>query len=318
MAIHKSPFCEEYENEEPCCPTPKIVLNDDSYFVCLNCGCVHRREYCNSERRAYSLEEINNRRRTEPKWRSYGSRTVIGNVSQDGRGNHLLGKKAALFNRLNKIQSSLVNSLERNFWEARPKIMSLINKMNLPNFMQETAWKIYTFIAKKKLTMGRSIDAFCAASIYAAIRIHDFPRLLEEVAEVSMIPTRGIHKALGMIVQKILPELNLRYKPLGPEPLVYRFGNELSISMILQKRANDLLKYASRNGLRRLGKDPKGLAAASIYLVARNSEERRTQSQIAQIARITEVTLRTRAKQLLLYVKRAVPPTALKVPSDLK
>jgi transcription initiation factor TFIIB len=118
-----------------------------------------------------------------------------------------------------------------------------------------------------------------------------------------MIPTRNIHKSLGIIVQQILPDLHLRYTPLGPEPLVFRFGTELVLSMELQQKANGLLKYASRNGLKRLGKDPKGLAAAAIYVAARNSTEKRTQSEIAHIARITEVTLRTRAKQLLIYAK---------------
>lgn len=302
MANHVN-FCSDYESEEPCCPSPKITLNEDAYFVCLNCGCVHRREFCNQERRAYTVEEVNSRRRTEPKWRSYGSRTVIGNINTDGRGNHLIARKVALFSRLNKIQSSLVNSLERNYWEAKPKLMSAANKMALPNFVQETAWKIYAEVAKMKLTMGRSIDAFVAASLYAAIRVHEFPRLLEELVEVAMLPMRNIHKALGIIVQKILPKLSLRYKPLGPEPLVYRFGNELTLTMTIQKMANDLLRYASKNGLKRLGKDPKGLAAASIYIAARNSTEKRTQSQIAEVARITEVTLRTRAKQLLMYLK---------------
>ena len=36
---------------------------------------------------------------------------------------------------------------------------------------------------------GRSIEGFVAASIYAAIRIHNFPRVLEEVVEVAMIPS---------------------------------------------------------------------------------------------------------------------------------
>ncbi len=228
---------------------------------------------------------------------------MIGNINTDGRGNHLIARKIALFSRLNKIQSSLVNSLERNYWEARPKLMSCANKLAVPNFVQETAWKIYAEVAKMKLTMGRSIDASVAVSLYAAIRVHEFPRLLEELVEVAMMPMRNIHKALGMIVQKILPKLNLRYKPLGPEPLLFRFGNELTVSMNIQQQANEMLRYASKNGLKRLGKDPKGLAAAAIYIAARNSTEKRTQSQIAEVARITEVTLRTWAKQLLHYVR---------------
>ncbi|MHA2036684.1 MAG: transcription initiation factor IIB, partial [Promethearchaeota archaeon] len=59
-----------------------------------------------------------------------------------------------------------------------------------------------------------------------------------------------------------------------------------------------MLKDASKNGLQRTGKDPKGLAAACIYIAAKKGSIRKTQSRVADIAKITEVTLRSRAKQI--------------------
>jgi len=50
--------------------------------------------------------------------------------------------------------------------------------------------------------------------------------------------------------------------------------------------------------LKRTGKDPKGLAAACIYIAAKDGAIRKTQSLVADIAKITEVTLRSRAKQI--------------------
>ncbi|MHA1755755.1 MAG: transcription initiation factor IIB, partial [Promethearchaeota archaeon] len=41
-----------------------------------------------------------------------------------------------------------------------------------------------------------------------------------------------------------------------------------------------------------------GLAAACIYIAAKNGQLRKTQSKVADIAKITEVTLRSRAKQI--------------------
>ncbi|MFX1391561.1 MAG: transcription initiation factor IIB, partial [Promethearchaeota archaeon] len=92
-------------------------------------------------------------------------------------------KKSVMFSRLSKIQRSLINSLERNLWEAKPKLKLYASKLNIPEYISETAWRIYTEIAKKKLTMGRTIDGFVAASLYAAIRIHEFPKLLEDVSD---------------------------------------------------------------------------------------------------------------------------------------
>ncbi len=286
------------EEEEPCCDNPDLMISDDGIRVCRNCGLTFGQEMVSHERRAYTAEEVRARRRTEPRWRCFGPRTVISRVKSDAKGRQLPAKKQALFARLSKIQGSLINSIERNYWEAKPKLHALANKLVIPDFIVETAWKIYSEVAQQKLTMGRSIEAFVCASLYASIRIHDFPRLLEELTEVAIIPLRSVHRSLGLIVRNVLPVLNLKYRPINPEPLVFRFGNELNLSIAVQKSAAQLLMDASKNGLKRMGKDPKGLAAAALYMAAKGTKERKTQTQIAEVARVTEVTLRTRAKQI--------------------
>ncbi len=286
------------EKQDACCTSPHLVLSDDGFRVCQNCGVVYGQEFVSSERRAYTADEVKNRRRTEPRWRTYGPRTVIGISKTDCKGQQLDSKRAQLFSRLSKIQGSLINSIERNFWESKPKLMSLCQKLQIPDFIQESAWKIYSQVARQKLTMGRSIESFVTASLYAAIRIHNFPRLLEEIVEVALIPIRSVHRSLGLIVRIILPQMGFKYKPISPNPLIYRFGAELGLTITTQKDAYNILVAASKRGLKRMGKDPKGIAAAVLYLAAKHNGERKTQTQIASIARITEVTLRTRAKQI--------------------
>ena len=290
------------EDDEPCCSNTEIVVNEDGTRVCSNCGLTFGQELVDSERRAYTTEEVKSRRRTEPKWRSFGPRTVITGVHTDARGHHLEARKQALFSRLSKIQGSLVSSLERNFWEAKPKLNALALKLSIPGQIVETSWKIYTEVAKQKLTMGRSIDGFVTASLYAAIRIHEFPRLLEEIVDVAMIPLRSVHRSLGLIVRKVFPVLKMKYKPVTTRSLVFRFGNELDLTMSTQTQAANMLLISRKKGLRSMGKDPKGLAAAALYMACKNTEEKRTQAAIADVARITEVTLRTRVKQIKQYL----------------
>ncbi len=294
-------FDDDFENN-PCCAAPEIIVNEESMRVCSNCGIVIGLSYVSTEKRAYTAAEINTRRRTEPRWRTFGPRTVIGLNAPDGKGQSLASQQKALFNRLSRIQGSLINSLERNYWEARPKIALLSKKLHIPTHIVETAWTIYTEVAKQKLTMGRSIESFVTASLYAAIRIHSFPRLLEEIVEMSFLPMRSVHRSLGMIVRHVLPVLKLSYRPVTAGPLVYRFGNDLGLSVRIQKKAADLLNRSSKRGLQKIGKDPKGLAAAALYLASRPSTERRTQTEIATVAHITEVTLRTRAKQIRTHL----------------
>lgn len=280
-----------------CCNNPFVEARDGNK-VCLNCGLIFERTFVGNERRAYTVEEIQNRRRTEPRWRDFGPRTMLPNTKTDSKGKSIGAKEQALFSRLSKIQNSLISSIERNFWEAKPKLKMLTSKLNIPEYIAETSWKIYSIVAKKKLTMGRSINGFIAGSLYAAIRVHDFPRLLDEVCEASLTPRRTVHRSLAMIIREVLPELNLRYQPITAESLVFRFGNELDLPIQIQKEAINMLKDASRNGLKRTGKDPKGLAAACIYIAAKNNSVRKTQSKVADVAKITEVTLRSRAKQI--------------------
>jgi len=207
-------------------------------------------------------------------------------------------KKSLLFSRLAKIQRSLINSLERNYWESKPKLKLYTSKLNIPAYISETAWRIYTEVAKKKLTMGRSIDGFIAASLYTAIRIHEFPKLLEDVSEASMVSNRTLFRSLGMIVREILPVLCLDYHPISAEKLIFLFGNKLGLPEDIKIKALNLLKDTSKKGLPLIGKDPKGLAAAVLYLIAKKTKFQKTQVEVAQAAKVTEVTIRSRVKDL--------------------
>ena len=56
---------------EACCENPCIESKDGDN-VCLNCGMIVSRNLVGNERRAYTVEEVNKRRRTEPRWREFG------------------------------------------------------------------------------------------------------------------------------------------------------------------------------------------------------------------------------------------------------
>lgn len=295
------------EEENLCCSEQNISPKDGN-LVCTNCGTVIGTELIGVEQRAFTTEEVNNRKRTEKRWRDIGPRTFIGKEKIDSRGNVLQAQKKTLYNRLGKIQSSLIDSLERNKWEAKPQLEQLASKLNIPAYVKETAWRIYTAAAKKKLTMGRSIIGFIAASLYASIRIHELPRLLEEVCDSELVPRRPVHQALGLLLKDVLPTLGLKYKPITSRQLVYRFGNDLKLPINVQKNAIDMLETAAKKGLNNVGKDPRGLAASAIYIAAKNSKgiaDRRTQAEISEIAKITEVTLRSRAKDIRKYLIKA-------------
>lgn len=294
-------FCVDYieEPDRDCCENPDMFETTEGEIVCRNCGMCHGSRMVAQERRAYTRDEIKSRKTSEPVWRHFGPRTVIG-LNYTNTGNQrMTARKRALFNRLNKINNSLISSQERNFWEARPKLLSLARKVGLPDHIMETAWKIYTEVAKLKLTMGRSITSFICASLYVAIRVHNFPRLLDELLDHVNSSSRRVHQALALVIRKVLPKIGLKYRPISAKALIYRFGEELGYPVELQKAAADLIKEAVSNGLVKMGKDPRGLAAATLYLVGKETKYKKTQLVVSEVSRITEVTLRSRVREIL-------------------
>lgn len=297
MVLYKKP--PEFNNEiqEFCCNNQHINIVDGAK-VCVNCGMIFDVSLVEEERRAYSFKEVNERKRTEPRWREFGSRTVLPATNLDFKGNILDAEKRTLYSRLSKIQNSLVSSIERNYWVAKPIMKELSSKLNVPIHISEVAWKIYTNAAKKRLTMGRSIEAILSGSMYIAIRIHEFPKLLEDISDAIMIPRKTVVRSIGLLIREVIPELKYSYKPIKIEQLVIKFCNELGLPHTTQKEALRILAISLKKGIFISGKDPKGFAASAVYIAVRNTNYHRKQTEVAKIAKITEVTLRTRIKEM--------------------
>ncbi|MBY9006696.1 MAG: hypothetical protein KGD63_08050 [Candidatus Lokiarchaeota archaeon] len=287
----------EFNEEKKCCEISCIEFRNGN-SVCLNCGMVFEKELVDQEKRAYNKEEREKKIHTELRWREFGPRTIIQIRGSDFNGQSLKAGQRVLFSRLSKIQNSLISSIERNFWEAKPKMKQLVSKLNIPTYISGTAWKIYIVVAKKKLTMGRSIEGFIAASLYVSIRIHQFLCLLEDICDAFITPRRTVVHSIGIIIKEVLPELKLAYKPITPEQLIHKFGNELGISMEVLNEALYIYDDSIKKGIPQIGKDPKGLAASAIYLALKKNKIKETQSKIAKMAKITEVTLRTRINDI--------------------
>ena len=73
--------------------------------------------------------------------------------------------------------------------------------------------------------------------------------------------------------------------------------NEKSKKTFLLKLQRVVLKDAAKKELTS-GRGPTGVAAAAIYIASILCNERRTQREVADIAGVTEVTIRNRYKEL--------------------
>jgi transcription initiation factor TFIIB len=152
---------------------------------------------------------------------------------------------------------------------------------------------VYRRAVTKNLIRGRSIEGVAAAALYAACRQCDVPRTLDEIADSSRVS----RKEIGRTYRFIARELKLKLMPTTPDNYIPRFCSDLRLSSDAQQRTMEILKQAADRELTS-GRGPTGIAAAAIYIAGILSGERRTQREVAEVAGVTEVTIRNRYKEL--------------------
>jgi transcription initiation factor TFIIB len=185
------------------------------------------------------------------------------------------------------------NATERNLAFALSELDRMASALGLPRNVRETAAVVYRDAVDKNLIRGRSIEGVAAAALYAACRQCSVPRTLDEIAEVSRVS----RKEIGRTYRFISRELGLKLLPTSPIDYVPRFCSGLTLKGEVQSRAVEILRQAGERELTS-GRGPTGVAAAAIYISSILGGERRTQREVAEVAGVTEVTIRNRYKEL--------------------
>jgi transcription initiation factor TFIIB len=92
-------------------------------------------------------------------------------------------------------------------------------------------------------------------------------------------------------------ELDLKIPLVDPLKCIVKVANKASLSERTKRIAIEIMKSVTKSGIS-AGKDPMGLAASVLYLSCLNTGESKTQTDIAEAAGVTEVTVRNRYKNL--------------------
>jgi transcription initiation factor TFIIB len=285
-----------------CSSTDMFIDHSRGEVICSNCGLVlsDRSIDMGPEWRAFTADEQNARQRVggPQDWSKFdqGLTTIIGRQNVDASGRKLTSTRRAQIHRLRKwqIRTKVHSSDKRNLAVAMTELHRISSQLSIPYSIRETSAVIYRKALRKRLTRGRTILGMIAASLYLACRVHQVPRPLEEVCDQIHI-TR---KELSLCVRLILRYLNLKIPHSNPVEFIHRFGSELDLPGEAKKAAIDILEMARKERLT-IGKDPKGMAAAAIYVASILTGARRTQLEIARTARVTEVTVRNRYKEMV-------------------
>ncbi len=297
-------------SRENSCPPEHIVYDEErGEYICTLTGEVVEDTVIDTgpEWRAYTPEEKTRRSRvgspltvTLP---DYGILTTISSY-RDAGGRKLDARLRIEASRLRRLQAKLraTTSVEKNIEQAAKEITRLVEALNLPRSVIDTAMMIYRQAAEKGLVRGRSLESMVAASVYAACRMRNIPVSIDQIAEM----VKGGRKEVARCYRLIVRELQLRMPIVDPIRYVSRIVSTLKLSPAVERRAAEILMKARRMGLT-AGKDPAGLAAAAIYIAALELGDRRTQKEIAAAAGVTEVTVRNRYKELVQKLNIPLP-----------
>jgi transcription initiation factor TFIIB len=169
----------------------------------------------------------------------------------------------------------------------------LAQKLHLPIIVEENAALIYRKTRKTPILQKRPIQVLVAASCYAACRITQTPRSLKEIAAVSFRSRKEIARCYRLIRRSLF----LKIPNDDPARFVSQIASKLGMSQRTQHCAIDLLQQSTQKHIVS-GKSPIGLAAACLYIAARLTAENTSQKRLAQAAKVTEVTIRTRYQEL--------------------
>jgi transcription initiation factor TFIIB len=308
---------DEEETEDPeelACPEcgSTELANDPEHgeTVCQSCGLVIEADEIDRgpEWRAFDAREKDEKSRvgapTTNMMHDKGLSTNIGWQDKDAYGRTLSSRQREKMQRLRTWNERFRtrDSKERNLKQALGEIDRMASALGLPENVRETASVIYRRALGDDLLPGRSIEGVSTAALYAAARQAGTPRSLDEIASVSRVEKDEIARTYRYIVR----ELKLEIKPADPEQYVPRFASDLGLSDEAERRARSLLKTAKGQGIHS-GKSPVGLAAAAVYAASLLTNEKVTQSEVSEVANISEVTIRNRYHELLEAEERVGP-----------
>lgn len=292
----------------PECGSKKLMRDyEAAEIVCMGCGCVvdDKIAAATPEWRAFDEEQRAKRTRVGAPLtytiHDKGLSTIIDWRDSRSAGGDAVSKRFEIY-KLRKWQRRVrvSDATERNLAVALSELTKIASSLKLPKNILETASVIYRKAIKRRLIRGRSIHNVAAAAVYMGCRQCGVPRTLDEIAAASNLSKKDIGRSYRFMVR----ELGTFVPPTISPQYAARFSNRLVVSGKAEAIAIKILKLAKDLKLTS-GRGPTGIAAASTYIATVLTNERKTQREIAEVANVTEVTIRNRYKELLerLYIE---------------
>lgn len=291
------------------CNTDQTAITDpeSGEIVCSKCGLVISEkieDYAHQERRAYSIQEADERARTGARtslaFHDMGLSTIIGKTNKDASGQLLNSAMRSSMDKLRIWDSRIhVNSSEdRSLRRAFHQLNTLRDKLGLSDTLVEKSAYLYRKAQERGLIRGRTVDGIMTAAVYIACRETGTPKSLEDISIVSNLKRKDITRCY----RRLVFDLDIKIPIVDPMKCIVKVANKLSLSEKTKNKAMNLMTYAIKMEIN-AGKIPMGLAATVLYASCLKTGENVSQTNIAEASGVTEVTIRNRFKDLTSKIK---------------
>lgn len=263
-------------------------------IICSGCGCVKSEKLIDHGKEWRSFTALEEKRRartglpvTEMIY-DKGLPTRIGRLRRGSPGQIEMAERLRRTNLRN-----VGNNIERNLKKAFAIMKIICEKMKIGDNAKKEGVKLYRRAVENKLSRGRPMDALICACLFYASKKDEKPRPLGDFFHFA--DERQIKNCITLLVE----ELGIKLIPSSPKDFINQFADKGVISEVARLKAYKIL-----NALETIGalpsKDPRGFAAASLYIGCRATPEdkRQTQRDLAVYADVTEVTVRKRIKYI--------------------
>ncbi|GGL34248.1 transcription initiation factor IIB [Halarchaeum grantii] len=293
--IYEDGFDEDQGSISGRCPECEgRVLADGGELACTACGLVLEEERFDHGSEPWFDAENDEARRTgaplTPARHDRGLSSEIG-YGGDANGNCLSPRKRAQIARLRRehTRARWRSKAERNLATAFTEIRRLVSALESPRTVAEEACTLYRRAQSRDLIRGRSIEMMAAGSVYAACRCRNVARPPPEIAAVASCSRSDVVLGYGVLNR----ELGLDAKPVGVHDRVPAIASTCDVADAVTTRAFELADIAESCGIAN-GRHPRGVAAACLYLAARETEDPITQQTVATAASVSDATVRNR------------------------
>lgn len=273
-------------------------------IVCLACGLIiSEREIDRSSiKRAYTQDEINKKRTNDITTDEMPIEFMTYIDKKDRR---------RVNNNLQRVfkKDSNMKWLHRNYLIANTELKRLASNLHIPLYIRKNAFRLYKEVQKHDILKGRSIKGIVLCCLIYMCKKENFHLTYTDFITQTDEAKGEINKYLRFLIwlvqekhikihneniSKNLRKVNQKYKAVE---LIPKFNKDLCLDSETENLAKKILKsYIDKNFISAVS--PKGLCAGCLYYTCKIKNIQRTQKDISKLIGVTEVTLRSRYKDI--------------------